>query len=500
MPKALSQEYYLKKADETHTGFFTYDMPQGVRADSKIRICCPFHGWFEQRLANHLAGAGCPTCSGRGVDWLKRFKSVHSDTYDYSKVAFTTSKNKVEIVCKKHGSFFQTPENHYRGGQGCPQCKGDKIRKTKQMPISDFIKKSQKLHNNYFTYTGSQFSNMLTDTVEIQCPLHGVFSQNPVNHLAGKIGCRKCNNTKSSGEETLATYVGIFAKAKRRDKTLIAPKELDVYFPDQKIAIEYCGMYWHSCKNQEQLKQNKNKHYDKYLLAQQAGVRLITVYESEWINRQPQVKRLLRNVLGKSKGRVMARKCDLALVSHEDARDFFEKYHVQGGSGSGKHYGLFWKKQLVACMRFTFGANDRGAAAKKASWTLSRYATRLTVTGGASRLFKAFVKEESPLEVKSFSDNRYFSGDMYRALGFVLEKEISPDYQIWSRKLGLLPKSHYQRRNIPSRLREHGVDDEFDPEKDSRTELKMTFLMGAGRVYDCGKKRWVWRLDSPANP
>lgn len=305
---------------------------------------------------------------------------------------------------------------------------------------------------------------------------------------------------KSSGEEVLATYIETFSKVNRRNRVLIPPKELDIYVPDHKLAVEYCGMYWHSCRDQEQLKKNRSSHYQKYEATQKTGVRLITVFESEWVNRQPQIKRLLRNVLGKSKGRLMARKCDLALVSPKQARMFFEKYHIQGGAGTGKHYGLFWKGHLVACMRFTFGANDRGEAAKKASWTLSRYATRLTVTGGASRLFKAFLKEESPIEVKSFSDNRYFSGDMYRALGFVLEKETSPDYQIWSRKLGLLPKSHYQRRNIPARLKDHGIEDDFDPKNDPRTELEMTFLMGAGRIYDCGKKRWVWRLDSSSNP
>jgi hypothetical protein len=178
--------------------------------------------------------------------------------------------------------------------------------------------------------------------------------------------------------------------------------------------------------------------------------------------------------------------------SNHEARTFYERYHPQGGDGSGEHYGLYWNSKLVACMRFTFGANDRGEN-KSRLWTLTRYATRITVAGAASRLFKAFVEEHKPTEVKSFSDNRYFEGGMYAQLGFALEEETGPDYQVWSPKLGLRPKSHYQRRNLPKRLQEHGISEEFNPETDQRSEAEMTFLMGCRRLYDCGKKRWVWQ-------
>jgi hypothetical protein len=194
----------------------------------------------------------------------------------------------------------------------------------------------------------------------------------------------------------------------------------------------------------------------------------------------------------------MARKCELKKVDAATAAAFYARYHPQGGAGNGEHYGLFWKGKLVACMRFTFGANDRGAAAAARMWTLTRFATRVTVAGGASRLFKAFVDEHTPAQVKSFSDNRFFEGGMYAQLGFALDAERGADYQVWSPKLGLRPKSHYQRRNIPARLREHGIEDTFDPETDPRTETDMLYLMRCGRLYDCGKKRWLWTAPAQA--
>jgi hypothetical protein len=297
---------------------------------------------------------------------------------------------------------------------------------------------------------------------------------------------------KSAPEDAIAKFVGIFAPIVRRDRTVLKPKELDIYLPGHNLAIEFCGEYWHSHGDVESERKNKNNHLNKYVQCTDKGIRLITIFAQEWEERQPQIKRLLRNALNKGKGKVMARKCEVAQVPMPEARAFFEKYHVQGGAGSGACYGLYWAGKLVACMRFTLGGNDRGAGAKTRTWTLSRYATRISVVGGASKLFSKFLAGYKPEQVKSFSDNRYFPGGMYGKLGFSMEEETSPDYVVWSSKLGVRPKSHYQRRKLQQRLDDNGVVDTFDEAIDPRTEVQMTYRMGARRLFDCGKKRWVW--------
>lgn len=493
MPKKVTPGEYLLRAITAHGGRYTYDKATLLGATSLARITCPLHGVFVQKLANHLNGAGCPKCAGRGVDWVERFRSVHGDLYDYSQTVFVGYKTPVVIICKDHGPFTQTPDNHYRGRQGCPKCKGLRIRAAKQLPISEFISRATAVHGGRFTYVEKQFSNMLTDNAEIVCREHGSFFQTAVNHLAGKVGCRKCSDKKSSGEDALFSFVNGLVEAKSRDRTLLTgQKELDVYVPSKQLAIEYCGMYWHSLGDKEESAKNKNRHYDKYQECRKLGVRLLTLYEEEWVEHNYAVRRLIRNALGKSRGRLMARKCELREVAAQDARAFYERYHPQGGAGNGEHFALFWNGKMVACMRFTLGANDRGAAAATRTWTLTRYATRITVAGAASKLFKAFLAKHKPEIVKSFSDNRFFDGGMYEKLGFALESENAPDYAVWHRKLGLKPKSHYQRRNIPARLKDVGIEDFFDPDTDSRSEADMTYLMGARRMYDCGKKRWVW--------
>jgi len=297
---------------------------------------------------------------------------------------------------------------------------------------------------------------------------------------------------KSKPEQEIADFMSLFTTVVQRDRKIIGPKELDIYLPDLNLAIEYCGMYWHTHKDQADEKKNKLRHAEKHRLCAEKGIRLITIYETEWLERPRTMRRLLRAATGNMRGKLMARKCELRKATNAEARAFYNVYHPQGGNGHGEHYALFWRGKMVACMRFTLGGNDRGHGAKDRQWTLSRYATRLSVAGAASRLFKAFVRDMQPDAVKSFSDNRLFSGDMYEQLGFDLVEEVVPDYQVWSPKIGLRPKPHYQRRVLPKRLEEHGVEESFDPSTDPRTEAQMTYLMGAGRIYDCGKKRWVW--------
>lgn len=477
-------------------------------------IVCYKHGEFQQYAAQlRKDGAGCPEC---GMDkrkaktrlapeeFINRAEAVHPGRFDYSKTQYKNMTTRVTVTCPDHGDFQISPIKLVHSGQGCPTCaalsrglRRDPIgaaRKTADTKIhrsaARYEKRAKEEHGDTYEYDLSNYSGM-QGKIAIKCETHGWVDVHAGHHIYNRHGCPRCM-TKSAPEDAVAAYLSQFTTVVQRDRTLIGPKEIDIYLPEHNLAVEFCGMYWHSHGDKEDEKKNKRRHAEKYRLCAEKGVRLITLYETEWADRQATVKRMLRNAIGKSRGRLMARKCELKKSTPQEARAFYEKYHPQGGSGNGEHYGLYWKGKLVACMRFTYGGNDRGHGAKGRQWTLSRYATRLTVAGAAGRLFKAFLKDKNPPTVKSFSDNRWFSGGMYEQLGFDLEENVVPDYQVWSQKLGLRPKPHYQRRLLPTRMAEHGLDEPFDPKTDPRTEAEMTYHMGARRIYDCGKRRWVW--------
>jgi len=486
-----------------YTGPYNLAPAVYIGMNRKINFVCKKHGMMQMDAKNMMNGKSCQACAFEARKGklrfttkkaVGRFLETHGDKYDYSRVKYEGQQVPVTVVCKTHGAFLQKPEFHW-SGSGCPQCfHAERRGAAQRMSHQELVDRVDSVFGGLFDLSEVAYENSQAD-IYVRCIKHNKTYPTRANWLLnGNNPCTKCNHMKSAGEMQVLSFTSFLTEAQSRVKIIPgSTKELDIYLPHHNLAIEYCGEYHHGVKDKDDEKQNRHRHIQKHKGCAGIGVRLITMYEMEWKNRTPQVKRLLRSAVGKLKGRLFARKCELRKVCTKEAREFFDKYHIQGGAGSGEHYGLYWKDKLVACMRFTFGNNDRGAAAATRTWTLSRYATRVTVVGGASRAFSAFVNEHQPEEVKSFSDNRYFSGGMYAKLGFSLDEEMPEDYQVWSPKLGVLPKPQYQRRNIPKRLEDHGVEDTFDPETDPRTEAEMTYLMGARRIYDCGKKRWVWK-------
>jgi len=130
-----------------------------LNTSTKIKIICPEHGEFLQTINMHKHGNGCPKCHKLSKkkplknlkEHINDFKKAHNNKYNYSKIIFKNTNTKIEIICPKHGSFFQTPNMH-KLGSGCPKCKESKgERKIREFLEENNIKYSQevKLFENY---------------------------------------------------------------------------------------------------------------------------------------------------------------------------------------------------------------------------------------------------------------------------------------------------------------------------------------------------------------
>jgi hypothetical protein len=53
--------------------------------------------------------------------FIEKANKVHGNKYDYSKVDYVKSNEKVIIICKIHGEFKQLSNNHLQG-QNCQKC------------------------------------------------------------------------------------------------------------------------------------------------------------------------------------------------------------------------------------------------------------------------------------------------------------------------------------------------------------------------------------------
>jgi len=117
-----------------------------------IEIICPIHGIFKQQINNHLNGKGCKYCANNiqktNDDFIFESNIIHNYRWDYNLVNYINAKTKVKIICKKHGVFMTTPNNHINKRSGCPKCnipKGEKH-------IEEILKKNNILYETQKTF------------------------------------------------------------------------------------------------------------------------------------------------------------------------------------------------------------------------------------------------------------------------------------------------------------------------------------------------------------
>lgn len=292
--------------------------------------------------------------------------------------------------------------------------------------------------------------------------------------------CTKCCNISAStsrDEGLIADLISSWGiQVVRNDRQIIAPRELDIYLPDRGLAVEYCGLYWHS----ENRGRPRDYHINKLKSCHDAGIRLITIFEDEWHHRPHIVTSRLRNLLGISTNRIMARTCEVRTVTKWEANAFCTDNHLQGSGRTTHAIGLFHDNALTSCMTFSKLNVAKGRKHKSDSWELSRFCSSLDniVIGGASKLFAHFVKLHDPQQVISYADRRWNTGNVYGRLGFKYDGDTPVNY--WY-------------INLPEvkRLHRFGLR-KADTDRKDLSEWDNRRLQGWDRIWDCGNTRWIW--------
>ena len=233
-----SCDKFIKQAKEIHGDKYDYSKVKYIRLDRKVCIICKKHGEFWQTPISHLRGvSGCNKCNliKKQKAFIEKANEIHNNEYDYSKVNYIKSSKKVCIICKEHGEFWQTPNNHLKGNK-CPKCCG------KNKTTNDFINESCIIHNNKYDYSKVEYVSAKTK-VCIICPEHGEFWQTPNKHLQGH-GCPHCKMSHLETEiEKLLIDNDIKFEKQKTFKWLINENHmyLDFYLPQYNIAIECQG-------------------------------------------------------------------------------------------------------------------------------------------------------------------------------------------------------------------------------------------------------------------
>lgn len=258
------------------------------------------------------------------------------------------------------------------------------------------------------------------------------------------------------------------------DRKVIAPNELDIVLPDFKLAIEYNGLYYHS----DEFKP-KNYHLQKTEECEKQGYKLFQIYDSDDLDIW---KSMISGKMGLNK-RIYARKCFVAEIPAKVCNSFCAQNHLQGTVPAHIRLGLFYddgfSTELVEVM--TFGKSRYN---KYMQYELLRLCSLkyTSIIGGASKLFKYFVKKYNPDSVISYANRRFSQGGIYEILGFKKQGVSSPNYQ-YIINGELFSRVKFQKHKLAKVL------EKFDP---NLSEIENMHNNGYYRIFDCGNIVYTW--------
>jgi hypothetical protein len=261
------------------------------------------------------------------------------------------------------------------------------------------------------------------------------------------------------------------------EREILAGLELDIYLPDFNLAIEVNGNRFHS-----DLFKKRNYHLKKTEECARKGIRLIHIWECDFRKKQDILLSNLKSILNLTETRIYARECKIQEVTAKQASEFLKKNHLQGPTVAKIRLGLFKEGRLVSLMTFSKLRKAVGMTHKEGSYELARYCTELGTTniGGASRLFKHFIRSYNPKYVMSFANRDWSIGNMYSKLGMQFTGYTPPGY--------FYVKSQFKYSRFAftkHKLVEMGYDK-------NKTEYEIMTEQGYFRIWDCGNLKYEW--------
>lgn len=273
-------------------------------------------------------------------------------------------------------------------------------------------------------------------------------------------------------------------KVLTNNRFLLNPYELDFVIPEKKIAIEFCGLYFHSEALLVETRKNFNIDIRKYHLWKleeclKKGYNLITIFEDEWVLKKDIVKARIQQITNNSSSkRIHARDCIIKEIESKDKIKFLEEFHIQGSDRSKINLGAFYDEQLVSVMTFSLGNIAKGSRTKEGEWELSRFCNNYNyhIPGIASKLLSYFKKNFQWKTIFTYADRRWSIGNLYEKIGFT--------------KIGNTPVNYwYIDPNKFGRISRFNLRKKLDEPK-NKTEMELRIEQGYLVIWDCGNIKY----------
>ena len=269
------------------------------------------------------------------------------------------------------------------------------------------------------------------------------------------------------------------------NRKIVSPLELDIFIPSLNIAIEFNGNKYHT---EWFGGKTRMYHLNKTRLCQKNHIKLIHIFEDEYVYKKDIVFNKLSHILNLQQDlpKIMGRKCKIKEVIKSEAETFLNTYHIQGYDPSTIHYGAYYNNELIAVMSFMKTRKNEN------DWELTRFASNFhyVCQGVGGKLFKHFIREHNPNTVKSFADRRWTineENNLYKQLGFKFVSYTNPDYKYYNTNVDKYKRWH--KFGFRKQILLKKYPDKLDK---NMTEREMVKALGYDRIWDCGLIKYVW--------
>ena len=520
MTKRRTTQEFIEISKRIHDNKYDYSLVEYKNKESKVKIICPIHGVFEQQANLHLKGSGCPKCSyiyrgnlfKKGLnDFILEANKIHNNFFSYEKFKYYDAHTKSIIICPIHGEFEQKPNDHLQG-KGCPKCNMSFLEKE---CFAFLLRNKIKFeYQKHFDWLGKQsldfYLNDFKLGIECQGKQHFGYGgwakeydfslQKERDSVKQKL-CREHDieivyfSHCSINYDDFYTKKNFFQSVDEISSKVLGIKEnnwtdeIKLYVNDlikddeQDANVDF--FYVDLINNSEKQVPN-NFEIQRLKNSRKNGKMSIHIFEDEWLDKCEIVKSRINNILGKNIKKIYARKCDIQVISHQEAKEFLEQNHIQGNVYGKYNIGLYYEQELVSLMSFGNLRKNLGLNADNNKYEMLRFCNKLNISviGGASKLLNFFKNEYHPTEIISYCDLRWSNGKMYEILGFTLDHISRPNYFY-------VKNGNKCRENRFKYRKDILVGNGYDKTK---SEHEIMLERGIYRIYDCGCKVYTLKF------
>ena len=284
----------------------------------------------------------------------------------------------------------------------------------------------------------------------------------------------KFNHGSSTAENEIYELLSKYCDVKPHDRSILKPLEIDVFLLEHNIGIEFDGNFWHDENHKK-----AGYHQEKTINANKKGIRLVHIFEYEWIENREMIEKFLIDLVSK-KCAYHARNLELREITAHDANEFYKENHIQGGTRSSTiNIGLYTNTNvLVAALSLGSPRFDTSS-----HYEIIRYCVKygVAISGAFNKMLKYFEDKYNPKSVLTYSDASKFTADVYRNAGFNDLGITQPGYRWVKQNWPSLSRYQTQKHKL--------VADGLG--REDQTENEIMAGLGYTKIYDCGNYKLI---------